>query len=319
VGGGRALTGHGRGGEGSAGHVWVVPVLALALAGVSWAAVLVRLAGAPASVTAFWRLTFSVVLVVPFLWLSGQWRQLAAIRRADGVWILVAGACLAFHFVTWFLSLEYTSVASSTVLVTAHPIFVGVLSARWLREPPRRLEWAGIGIAVMGAALVGWGDFRSGSAPLVGDALAFAAGGLAALYFVTGRRLRVRLGLWGYVFPVYLSAAVVAGGVVWITGAPANGYPVRTWWMFAALAVGPMLLGHTGFNWALRHVRAYLVSLVHLLEPIGATLIAVLVFGAAERPTWNTAIGGGVILGGVFLALRQRLATAPPLPRRGVS
>lgn len=282
------------------------PALALGLFGVSWSAVLVRLAEAPAPSVAFWRLVFSVAILVPFLLASGQHRQLRGLGAGEGLLLAGAGAALGAHLTVWFLSLEYTSVASSTVLVTSHPIFVGLLSAVWLGEAPRRAEWAGIVLAVAGAAVVGWGDLLAGPDPLLGDLMAVSGAALVALYFVLGRRLRSRLGLWGYVFPVYAGAAAVAGLLALGTGSPLAGWGLPTWGLLAAMAVGPMLLGHTSFNWALEHVRAYVVSVVVLLEPVGATLLAVLVLGRGEVPGPRTLVGGAAVLAGLWLSLRAR-------------
>lgn len=284
------------------------PVLALALLGVSFAAVLVRLADAPATIVAFWRLVLTVGLVLPIVVASGQAADVRRLSAREWAWIGAAGSFLGLHFVSWFQSLAYVSVASSTVLVTSHPIFVALLSARWLGERPARREWAGIAAAVAGAALIGWGDLGGGPDPLAGDALAVLSALFLALYLLIGRHVRARLGLWGYVTPVYAVAALVCGLLAAVRGLPFLGYPRGTWLAFAGLAAGPMLLGHTGFNWALRHVRAYIVSLVQLLEPVGATALAILILGKAERPGWNTVLGGITILAGVWVSVRVRLS-----------
>ncbi|MEN8144298.1 MAG: DMT family transporter [Gemmatimonadota bacterium] len=293
----------------SAQHRAVVPVLAVAILGVSSGAVLVRLAQAPASAIAVWRPGLALLFCLPLLIGSGQWRALSRLDRHDFVWLLASGSFLALHFVLWFRSLELTSVASSTVLVTTHPLFVGLLSGLVLREPPGRAEWMGILVAVGGAGLIGLGDFGSGHAaagrnPLQGDILALVAGFLAALYFIAGRRLRAKLGLWAYVTPVYAIAALVAVGITAASGLPLIGFGRGTWLALAGLAIGPMLLGHTGFNWALKHVRAYVVSVTGLLEPLGATILALLILGSAELPSWTTVWGGLLVLAGVWLPLR---------------
>lgn len=293
----------------SALHRGVVPVLAIAVLGVSSGAVLVRLAEAPASAIAVWRPGFSLLFCIPMLVVSGQWRTLSRLNRRDLLWLLASGSFLALHFVLWFRSLELTSVASSTVLVTTHPLFVGLLSGLLLREPPGRAEWIGILIALGGATLIGFGDFGSGNSglgqePLQGDILALVAGFLAALYFIAGRRLRAKLGLWAYVTPVYAVAAGVALVITSASGLSLTGFSRGTWLALAGLAVGPMLLGHTGFNWALRHVRAYVVSVTGLLEPIGATILAVLILGSAELPPWTTYVGGLLVLVGVWQPLQ---------------
>lgn len=296
------------------------PVLAVALFGVSWSAVLVRLAAAPAASVAFWRLVLSVAVVLPLFAGRRSWRDYRGLSARSWGWMAGAAAALALHFVLWFLSLEYTSVASSTVLVSAHPLFVGLLSALWLREAPGQGEWAGMVAAVAGAGLIGWGDFSAGPVPLLGDALALLAALCGAVYFVAGRRLRARLGVWSYVGPVYALAALLTAGFVLARGLPFGGWGGGTWLALVGLAVGPMLLGHTGFNWALEHVRAYVVSLVMLLEPVGATLLAVWVLGSKEVPGVHTFLGGGLTLLGVGLSLRARArARAEEAPAPGGS
>ena len=66
-----------------------------------------------------------------------------------------------------------------------------------------------------------------------------------------------------------------------------------------------MLLGHTGMNWALGHLPAYVVNLTTLGEPIGATLLAALLPGIAEVPGPGTLVGGVMVLGGILFAARR--------------
>lgn len=317
------MTGSGGGGE-REGVLRAAPVLALALFGVSWSAVLVRLAAAPAESVAFWRLLLSVLVVLPLYAHRRSWRDYRGLSGRTWGWVGGAAVALALHFVLWFVSLEHTSVASSTVLVSVHPLFVGVLSARWLREPPGPGEWTGMIAAVCGAVLIGWGDLTAGPAPLFGDVLALLAAVCGAAYFVAGRRLRARLGVWSYVGPVYALAGALTAAFMLLRGAPFGGWGGTTWAALAGLAAGPMLLGHTGFNWALKHVRAYVVSLVMLLEPVGATLIAVWVLGSKEVPGAHTFVGGALALAGVALSLRAGAGTPDagaeaPAGREGTS
>lgn len=299
------------GAAGRGGVLRAAPVLGLALFGVSWSAVLVRLAAAPASSVAFWRLVLSVLVLLPVFVHRRSWRDYRGLAAGTWAWVAAAGAALALHFVLWFASLDHTSVASSTVLVSTHPLFVGVLSARWLREAPGFGEWTGMLVAVAGAAVIGWGDLAAGPAPLLGDLLAVGGAVCGAVYFVIGRRLRARLGVWSYVGPVYAAAGLFTALYVATRGAPFGGWGGGTWAALAGLAVGPMLLGHTGFNWALEHVRAYVVSLVMLLEPVGATILAVWVLGSKEVPGVHTFVGGALALAGVGLSLRARVRAGP--------
>ena len=255
-------------------------VLALALLGVSLSGPLVRLSHAHPLAIGAWRLAFSLVIIGVALVLTGQWRQWRRLSRREVAIAVGAGGMLALHFWSWNTSITLTSVAASVVLVNTQPVVVALLSVIWLREVPSRRQWFGIGIAMLGALIVASPDFGAGAATAtahprawLGDMLALLGALTAAIYFVSGRRLRSALDLWAYVGIVYGACFIVLLLLVTVTRAPLAPQPSRELALFAALALGPMLLGHTGLNWALRHSPAYVVNLTLLGEPIGATLV----------------------------------------------
>jgi len=282
-------------------------VLLLSLLAISWAGPLRRYTDAPAFVISFWRLAFSTGLVAVVLTARGEWSHLRRLRPADWGIAAVAGALLAGHFASWFASLELTSVAASVTLVNMQPVFVALISSLALRDHPAPRQWAGIALAVGGATLIGWGDLRGGPDPLLGDLLALVGALFFAVYYILGRRLRGRVEIWPYVGVVYGCAAVVLLLLALLQGAPlVAGHGRIDWLVFLGQALGPMMIGHTGQNWALRYLPAYVVSLFLLGEPIGATLIAWLLPGIAEVPTVQAVLGGALILTGIGLGMRRR-------------
>ncbi|HEX2191509.1 MAG TPA: DMT family transporter [Longimicrobiaceae bacterium] len=281
-------------------------MLLVSVLAISWGGPLVRLSSAHAVAVSFWRLAFSVALVAVVLTVRGEWGALRRLSRGDLATAALAGVLLAGHFASWIASLALTSVAASVLLVSTAPVFVAVLSALFLRERPGRNQWLGIVLAVAGAAWIGWGDFQGGAAPLRGDLLALAGAVLVAGYYVIGRRLRARIDIWPFVGVVYGCAALTLLAALPLAGVPLGGYPAGDWAVFAALAVGPMLVGHTGQNWALRYLPAYVVNLSLLGEPVGATLIAWLLPGIAETPPPAALGGGGLILCGILLGMARR-------------
>ena len=277
-------------------------ILILAVLATTYAGPIVRLASAPALAIAFWRLT----LVLP---VTGG----LSVRERRGAWdvarvelglMAVSGLLLAAHFWTWIASLRFTTVASSVVLVSLKPIFVWGLAAVWLHEHPSRREAWGIGIAVLGATLIGIGDARLSLGALGGDLLALAGALTAAGYYVIGRRVRATVGVWTYASIVYAVAAVTLLAVALSRGIPLTGFAGRDWMVFGALAAGPMLVGHTGMNYALKHYRATTVNVAALGEPVGATLIAWL--WLHETPPALALLGGAVVVAGIGLTLMGR-------------
>src|SRR5215207_5159047 len=286
-------------------------VLGLALLGVSLSGPLVRLSTAHPLAIAAWRLAFSLLVIAVALLITGQWRQWWRLTRRELVIAVGAGTMLAFHFWSWNASVALTSVAASVVLVNTQPVVVALLSVFWLREAPSRSQWIGIAVAMVGALIVAAPDLLADDPgadhprALLGDLLALLGALTAAIYFVAGRRLRGTLDLWSYVGLVYGSCFVALLLLSAMTGAPLAPQPPRELGLFAALALGPMLLGHTGLNWALKRSPAYVVNLTLLGEPVGATIIAALLPGIREVPGPMTLIGGSIVFAGILLTARR--------------
>lgn len=287
-------------------------VLLLSVLGVSLSGPLVRLSNAHPIAIAVWRLTFSLAIIAVPLFARASWKQWRALDARSLAIAVMGGVMLALHFWSWNTSITLTTISASAVLVNVQPLIVGALSALWLREPPTRHQWAGIGVAMFGALVVVFPDLMAdrdatltGRAAL-GDALAVGGAITAACYYVIGRRLRATLDLWSYVALVYGVCLVTLLAIAVVMDVPLGPYPRREYGIFALLALGPMLLGHTGMNWALRYARAYQVNIVLLGEPIGATLLAALLPGIQEQPTAFTLLGGAFVLGGILIAERSR-------------
>ena len=289
----------------------IPPVLVLltAVAALSWGGPLIKFATAPPQVVSAWRMIFSVALIVIVLVLRKT--RLAEFRlpRRDWLLAMAGGVLLAFHFWSWMASLRLTTVASSIVLVNMQPIFVAALSALLLHERAKPRQWMGITIACSGAAVIGLSDATGGVATdaLLGDLLALLGAVLVSGYYVIGRGLRQRLDLWVYIAIVYGIAALVLVLIVALDPrADLLGYPAADWWIFAALAAGPMMLGHTGVNYVIKYVPAYVANVAIMGEAVGATIIAWALPALREVPSSGMLLGALLILVGIFLGTSWR-------------
>lgn len=289
----------------STGRPRVLAGLLGGIAAVSFGSILVRLAQAesvPALSIAAWRLVFACALLLPY---AGA-RHAAEIRALTPRerWLLVAsGLCLGLHFATWIASLAYTTVASSVVLVSTGPLFVGLGSWVLFRETPSRKLLAGLGLALAGTGVISWGDFGGGRNALLGDLLALVGALAVAGYLMIGRRVRAQRSLVAYIAPVYGVAMLTLLLAAALTRSPMLNLPPVAYVWLLCLGIGPQLIGHSSLNWALRHLSATHVAMATLAEPIGACLLAWLLLG--ELPSPLVTVGGAVTLAGIWLAARE--------------
>ncbi len=280
------------------------PLIWLALTGavgiISFAAIIIKLIPAPTAVIAAYRMAFAALLLLPFAWRGRA--DFGKIAGRELLLSLLSGLFLALHFLAWIGSLKFTSVASSVVLVTTNPIFVGLGTRFILRERLGRALLWGIALSVLGGLLIGYTDFQFGAEELKGDLLALAGAVMASSYFLTGRHVRQRLGLINYIFIVYGLAAAILLCIVFSTAQPLGGYPGEVYLLLFLLALGPQVLGHSTLNWALKYTSAATVAVAILGEPVGSTVLAYFILG--EGITLLKALGGLLILAGIYLASR---------------
>lgn len=276
--------------------------LATAVAAISCAALWIKLAQAPALTIAGNRMLVAVLCLAPLNLLFAR-RELARLARQGTTslsWTVVAGAALAAHFGLWTVSLSYTSVASSVVFVSTHPVFVALAEWGLLGQRLSRTAMLGIALTLVGSLAIGWSDIQLSGQAIYGDLLAL--GGALALvgYLVIGRRLRAEVGSLPYSLLVFTPCWLVLLLAGLATGADPLDFAPGDLPLFLALGLVSTLGGHAVFNWALRYVPASAVAASFVAEPVGASLLAWLFL--REQPPALTLLGGAIILSGVFLA-----------------
>jgi drug/metabolite transporter (DMT)-like permease len=277
--------------------------LLVSIVAVSTASILIRMSDAGPLAIAAYRLIFATIILLPFFLRSGGFKRLIDSSRMDLLTLIGVGFVLAFHFASWISSLNFTSVASSVLFVHIDPIFVAAVSHFILKERINRSTLLGIVIAFAGTSIIALGDVVTGKTNLYGDLLALIGAIMLGIYILSGRRIRQNLDLVSYVTPVYATSALVLTVGCLVTGTRLTPYPPREYLLFFAIAVVPMIFGHTVYNWALKYVSAPVVSISLLGEPVGATILAFLFLN--EIPTLPTIIGGVITLAGIYMCARS--------------
>jgi drug/metabolite transporter (DMT)-like permease len=303
----------------------VLGVLTLGVIAVSMSAIFIRLARDASLSThpafglliAAGRIALASVLTAP-VGLATWTRNAATLEpraRKKALWLgVAAGVGLAAHFAFWITSLSFTSVAASTAIVTTNPIWLSLFAWLVWKQAPSRGVLIGIAVSFVGGVLVALGDGGSSSDafanPLLGNALALLGAFAVSSYYLLGRAAQQNgLSLGAYTGVAYTSAAVVLAPLPLFFGVPYTGYPLEAYLWIALLGLVPQVIGHTSFNWAVRFLSPTIVTMVILLEPIGSSLAAALLF--QEIPGTFTIIGAALLLLGVLVAVRSPLSTHP--------
>lgn len=280
----------------------VLGALVAAMAVIGIAPILVRWAGeAPALAVVAWRTAFAAAMLLPVALLRGR-EDLRALSGRDWLLASLAGVFVGLHFTAWTVSIYHTSVASASVLVSSSPIFIAVLGWLFLRERLSRRSIAAIAVGVAGAAMIALADTAAGDFPRAayGNMLALSGAFFVAVYFLVGRAVRQRATLLAYLVPVFLAAAATTWIAVLIDGTEV-GQPPFILLLCFLLALGPQIISHGAFNYAVRFVPAALVGLTTLSEPVVGSMLAFAFF--AELPPPLAILGGLVVLGAIVLAL----------------
>ena len=264
----------------------------------STSAIWVRLAGAPSGVTAFYRLAITAAALLPFFLLSKSCRQeVKALRRGQWVRTMAAGAFLALHYLLWFESLNYTSIASSTVIVCLQPLFSIVLERVLLKSRFRPAALVGCGIALIGSVIIGCGDFQISGLSLLGDILAFVAAGVISGYYFLGQTIRREVSALTYSVLAYIASAAVLLMYTLVRGEPLVGYPSQTWLAFVGIALIATVGGQFVFNLLLKQLPASAVTMSILGEPVGTCILAYLFLH--ESISLRQLLGIVTIIGGL--------------------
>lgn len=284
--------------------------LFISVVSVSFAAVFIVSCDAPALSIAFYRLLFTTLLILPFVLLHKKTRgEILSLPRSTLFIMFGIGTILAAHFALWITSLELTSVASSVILVTAHPLLVGPVSHFFFKERLSAVNAIGIVLSVVGVIILVYGNygFALGLDTFEGNILAILGGVAAGLYILGGRKIRKTVSIGSYAFVVYTVGTIVLFVICLLFNAPVINLSLRDYGIIFLMAVVAGIFGHTLYNWSLEHVRASLASVVLLGEPIGSSLLAFALPWIQQIPSNYTIFGGIIILCGIYLTARKTI------------
>jgi drug/metabolite transporter (DMT)-like permease len=253
-------------------------------------------------VSGFYRV--AIAAAVMGLPAAAQARRQAPLSRPH-VWIAVlAGLFFAGDLTAWNTAVLISNAANATLLANTSPVWVGLGAMLIFKERLRPVFWAGLGMALAGAAIILGRDYLTHPTLGLGDLLGLLAGVFYGSFFLATQRARDGLSAVVSWWVSALACTVALFGLSFALGQPLTGYSLNTYLNLAAVALVTQVGAYLSINYALGHLPASIVSPTLLGQPVLTALLAVPLLG--EPLTWPQVLGGALVLGGIWVVHRFR-------------
>jgi len=289
-------------------------MLFISVISVSFAAIIIVTIDAPPLSIAFYRMLFTTLIIMIFIIFNKKYiNELKNLSKSTVFIMIIIGLILAAHFALWITSLKLTSIASSVILVAAHPILIGPVSHYFLKEKLTLINLTGIILSVLGVIVLVYGNYGFSSLTIdsiEGNILALLGGITAGLYILGGRIIRRKISTPSYAFVVYSSSTITLFIICIIFNSQINNLSFKDYQLIILMALVSGILGHTVYNWVLKYIRTSIVSVALLGEPLVSTIFAFLIPWINQVPSNFTIFGGIIILVGIYMTSRTSIFQA---------
>lgn len=284
--------------------------LGIGVLALSFSAMFVRWADAPGPMTAFYRLFFSVFLLLPFF--LPRARTNTSIASRSVMFPLLAGVFTALDLALWTSSLEYTTAANATLLGNTAPLWVALGTWLILKKQLSRDFWRGLAITLAGAALIMGTDFILHPRFGIGDVMATFTGFFYGGYYLFTEKSRANFDSVTHTWFVGVGASIMLLVINVLLGNSFSGYTTQTWLVFLATALVSQLIGYIALAYALGHLPASIVAPTMVLQPVVTALLAIPLLH--ETPSLFQGIGGAIALLGIYIVNRSHQQGLPETP-----
>ena len=270
----------------------ITGILALSLT-----AMFIRWADAPATITGFYRLVISSLILLPFFIFNTSKKN--RITNKNIIFPLLGGLFTAFDFAFWNSAVFYTTASNATLLGNTAPLWVALVTLFIFRKRLPKGFWIGLVLTLSGAALVLSSDFIIHPRLGLGDLMALVAGLFYAGYLLSTQRGRETLDPLSYMAIMVISASLITFVINILLGVPFIGYSQQSWLFFLLLAIVSQIFGYMSISYALGHLPASVIAPSMIGQPILTTVLAIPLLGELPQPV--QLVGGIIALTGIYL------------------
>ena len=263
--------------------------------------ILVKLELAPGLISAFYRMAFSFIILLPIALFSGKF------KLPPTKYLLLAILCgilFGSDVAVWNISIQESSATQATLLTNLSPVWVGIASFLFLHPKPKTNFWIGTAVAIFGMAM--FVGFHFIAALDFDRAFIFAvlSGIFYAAYMLISKKTLEEVNVFSFMFISLLTSSVYLGVICAYAQQPFAGFGTAGWINLLVQAVVCQLAAWFLISYATQNMRATRVSLSLLGQAILTSIIAY--FLLDENMTIQMVFGGLVLLLGIRITFIEK-------------
>jgi len=263
---------------------------------------------------AFWRLIIACLTLVMILLVLGKSFSFNLVKN-NLKELFILSFFLGLHFIFFISAVKDTTILNATVLVNTTPIFSMFISSFIFKFKPSRLTIVGLTVSFIGICFIAYAETikmntnaqpESFSPSLKGDLEAVLAALILAFYLNYGRKVRNKMGVLSAMFPMYMLTAIIVGFLGTSITDKILTLPTKAETILPLLGLGilPTAIAHTLYFSSLSNLKSFETATMALLEPIGATLLGIILF--QEIPAYLFVFGAALILLGILFIVKEK-------------
>lgn len=269
---------------------------------IGFAPIFVRLSEVGPIATGFWRVTiaFPILTLFSIGQSSNHSHDVDKPQPKDYLWILFAGILFGGDLATWHLSIQYTTIANSTLLANFSPVLLALWGWLVLRKPPQKKLVIGLLLAIVGVAVLINPGLHIDNKTLLGDSLAFITAFFYAGYLLVLNRARKKFTTFSSMAISTFSSMLTLLIITFFSGETFLPHTEMAWIVLIALALFSHILGQGLIAYALPHLPVTFASTALLVQPMVAAIAGWICF--SEHLSLIQILGILIALAGIFLA-----------------
>lgn len=263
--------------------------------------ILVKLNLTPGVISAFYRMLFSLLLILPYVLIS---KQLQIPNLKAGLLAVICGVIFGSDVAVWNIAIQESTATQASLLTNLSPVWVGVFSLFFLKDKPKTNFWIGTVIAVFGMImLVGFTVFKNLDFDLA-FIFGVLSGVLYAIYMLVSKEVLKSMTVISFMTISLMSSSIYLGAVSYAINEPFSGFSNAGWLVLVIQAVVCQLLAWLLISYATQHMRATRVSVSLLGQGILASILAWLFID--EAISLQMVLGGLILLFGIRVTFFEK-------------